>query len=60
MIRWLGIASIILGIISVLMGTYVEFGRPDAGVSGFAPMALGLGSLVIGLIVYRQSKHLNK
>lgn len=59
MIRWLGIASIILGIISILLGAYVEFARPEAGVSGFVPIALGLGSLVIGLIVLRQSDHLN-
>ena len=58
MIRWLGIASIVLGIISILLGTYVEFARPGAGVSGFAPIALGFGSLVFGLIVLRQLKNM--
>ena len=59
MVRWLGIASVVLGIISILLGAYVEFARSEAGVSGFIPIALGLGSLVIGLIVIRQSDHLN-
>ncbi len=58
MIRILGISSIVLGVISIMLGSYVEFARPDAGVSGFVPIALGLGSLVIGLIVMRQLKNM--
>ena len=58
MIRWLGIFSIVMGVISIALGAYVEFARPEAGVSGFVPIALGLGSLVIGLIVIRQLKNM--
>jgi hypothetical protein len=58
MVRWLGISSIVLGVISIMLGAYVEFGRSQAGVSGFVPIALGLGSLVIGLIVIRQFKNM--
>ncbi|MGB3625303.1 MAG: LPXTG cell wall anchor domain-containing protein [Henriciella sp.] len=56
--KWLGYASIVLGVISMALGAYVEFGLPEtAGADGYVPALLGLASIVIGAIVLRQLKH---
>lgn len=58
MTRWLGIASIVLGIIAVALGAYVEFILPETpGADGYVPALLGLGSIVIGAIVLRQTRN---
>ena len=58
MTRWLGISCLILGVISIMLGVYVEFFTGDVGVSGIVPILLGASSIVIGAIVIRQSRQI--
>lgn len=55
--KYLGYASIILGVISMALGAYVEFVLPETpGADGYVPALLGLGSVVIGAIVLHRLK----
>lgn len=55
--KWLGYASIILGVIAMALGAYVEFVLPETpGAEGYVPALLGLSSIVIGAIVLHQLK----